>query len=344
MAEKSYLQWLADDTSTSWWHDSADLDELQRGLDDGAVGVTTNPVLVAAALRSRPKEWCRMLDAPSADLDPEQRTEEVMQGVTRVVAQKLEPQYRRSGGESGYVCAQVSPARAADRETMLQMARRFHAWAPNIAVKLPVTSAGLDVLEQCTAEGITITATVSFTVPQVVAIAERYRQGLRRAQRAGVEPGRCYAVIMIGRLDDYPRDVAADTKAEVAESDIRQAGLAVTKRAYAIFQERGYEATLIVAALRGTHHVQGLAGGALVLSVHPKIQDMLLDATAPFVEGIDVPVADKAVDRLRTMREFVRAYEPDGMTPEEFISYGVTQRTLTQFDLGGWSLIRSFQF
>ena len=41
------------------------------------------------------------------------------------------------------------------------MAHRFTAWAPNIAVKLPATSAGLDVLEECIAEGITITATVS---------------------------------------------------------------------------------------------------------------------------------------------------------------------------------------
>ena len=68
---------------------------------------------------------------------------------------------------------------------MLAMARQFHAWAPNIAVKLPVTAAGLDVLEECVAEGITITATVSFTVPQVVAIAERHRLGLAALVKQG---------------------------------------------------------------------------------------------------------------------------------------------------------------
>jgi transaldolase len=83
---------------------------------------------------------------------------------------------------SGFVCAQVNPLRAGDRDCMMPMARRFHAWAPNIAVKLPATSAGLDVLEDCVAEGITCTATVSFTVPQALAIAERHRAGAARAR------------------------------------------------------------------------------------------------------------------------------------------------------------------
>jgi len=41
--------------------------------------------------------------------------------------------------------------------------------------------------------------------------------------------------------------------------------------------------------------------------------------------------------------EFVRAYEPDGMSPEDFITYGVTQKTLAQFHEGGWKLLENFQ-
>src|SRR5262245_19669529 len=134
---------------------------------------------------------------------------------------------------------------------MIAMAKRLHAWAPNIAVKLPATAAGLDVLEDCVAEGITTAATVSFTVPQVIAIAERHRAGIERARKKAIEPGKCFSVIMIGRLDDYLREVAQDHRATVSEADIRQSGLAVTKRAYAIYRERGYEAVLLIAALRG---------------------------------------------------------------------------------------------
>ena len=33
----SYLYWLANETPTSWWHDSAVPDELRRGLLHGAI-------------------------------------------------------------------------------------------------------------------------------------------------------------------------------------------------------------------------------------------------------------------------------------------------------------------
>jgi transaldolase len=243
----------------------------------------------------------------------------------------------------GYVCAQVNPARAADRECMLSMARRYGAWAPNIAVKLPATAAGLDVLEDCTAEGITATLTISYTVPQVIAIAERHHLGIQRARQNGVEPGRCFAVIMIGRLDDYLRDVAHDCGAKISESDIRQAGLAVSKRAYSIYRQRGYKAVLIVAALRGTYHMTELAGAELIMSIAPPYQDMLMSGELPRAERIDHEIPADVIERLSALPEFVKAYEPEGMTPGDFITYGVTQKTLAQFHEGGWKLLENFQ-
>ena len=226
---------------------------------------------------------------------------------------------------------------------MLAMARRFTRWAPNITVKLPATAAGLDVLEDCIAEGIAATATVSFTVPQVVAIAERHRRGIDRAQRNGVRPGRCFSVIMIGRLDDYLREVAHDNQSNVSEMDIQNAGLAVTKRAYDLYCERGYEAKLLVAALRGTYHLTELAGADLIMSIAPAWQEPFVTRTFPLEDRIGNPVAPDVIERLCTMPEFVRAYEPDGMPPEEFVAFGPTQRTLAQFSDVGWKLLENFQ-
>ena len=127
MVEQSYLQWLSTETATRWWHDSADLDELHTALENSAVGVTTNPVLVATVLHSQPQKWAPVVQTLSADLSPSQRTEELMKVVTQGVAQMLQPEYEASNGKSGFVCAQVQPAKAADRDTMLDMARRFHA-------------------------------------------------------------------------------------------------------------------------------------------------------------------------------------------------------------------------
>jgi len=342
--QETYLDWLLRRTATRWWHDSADPAELQRGLKRGAVGATTNPFLTNLALVNNRPLWAHEVrQALATNREPEAKAEALMSIVVRHAARQLLGEYERSGGRMGYVCAQVNPARAGDREAMLAMARRFHQWAPNIAVKLPATAAGLDVLEEAIAEGITTTATVSFTVPQVIAIAERCRAGIRRARVGGCQPGRCFAVIMIGRLDDYLREVAQDTRAEVSESDIRQAGLAVTKRAYGIYRQRGYEAMLLVAALRGAYHLTELAGADLVMSIAPAYQELFISDALPREQRIDAETPAEVLRRLERMPEFVRAYQPEGMKPEEFISYGVTQRTLAQFIEAGWRLLENFQ-
>ncbi|TKJ34671.1 MAG: hypothetical protein CEE38_17530 [Planctomycetes bacterium B3_Pla] len=344
MTQTGYLQWAIENTGTVWWHDSAEPGELERGIQRGAVGATTNPFLSHLALSKNRHEWTEEINnALSEHPEPERKAEELMSIAITHAAGQLELQHEKSTGRMGYVCAQVNPARAADRDSMLSMARRFHAWAPNIAVKLPATAAGLDVLEDCTAEGITATLTISYTVPQVIAIAERHRRGIEWARQNGVEPGKCFAVIMIGRLDDYLRDVAYDCKANISESDICQAGLAVSKRAYSIYKQRNYEAVLLVAALRGTYHMTELAGAEVIMSIAPPYQEMLISEELPCEERIDREIPADVIERLSALPEFIKAYEPDGMKPEDFITYGVTQKTLAQFHEGGWKLLENFR-
>jgi len=344
MAENTYLEWVLKNTSTTWWHDSAEAGELRLGLQRGAIGVTTNPFLANLALAKDRDLWAPDIDAVLAQkLGAEQKAEALMHIAVTRTAEELIPEFTATKEQSGFVCAQVNPLRAGDRDCMLAMAKRFHRWAPNIAVKLPACAAGLDVLEDCVAEGITVTATVSFTVPQTIAIAERHRAGIARAKAAGIVPGKCFAVIMIGRLDDFLREMAHDNQAAVSESDIRQSGLAVTKRAYALYRERGYEAVLLVAALRGSYHLTELVGSDLIMSIAPAFQDVFVKQDFPREERMAQPIAADVIERLSEMPEFVRAYEPDGMTPAEFMAFGPTQRTLSQFCEVGWKLMESYR-
>jgi transaldolase len=342
--QNTYLQWVIENTATIWWHDSAEAAELDLGLARGAVGVTTNPYLANLAVHKDRLLWAPAIQEVFAQkLPPEAKAEALTRIAVTRTAEKLLAEYHASKGQRGLVCAQVNPLRAGDRESMLAMANRFHGWAPNIAVKLPATSAGLDVLEDCVAAGITAAATVSFTVPQAVAIAERHRQGMARARANGIEPGKCFAVIMIGRLDDYLREVAHDNQASATESDIRQAGIAVTKRAYAIYRERGYDAILLVAALRGEYHLTELAGADLVMSIAPAFQGLFVSRDLPREQRIDAAVPSDVIERLCEMPEFLRSYDPDGMSAEEFVGFGPTQRTLSQFCEVGWKPMENFQ-
>jgi transaldolase len=340
----TYLNWLANNTPTMWWHDSADPKELQIGLERGAVGVTTNPVLAVTALKANRELWGTEINKVlGRNLPAGEKAEALLQIAVTKTAEKLLPEFKASKGERGHVCAQVSPLLVGDREKMVAMARRLNSWAPNICVKLPASGAGIDAIEACAAEGISTNATVSFTLAQLLAVGEQTRAGVQRAKEKGVKPAKSFATMMIGRLDDYLREVAHDNRVEVTEDDIQHSGMAVVKRAYAMYRERGYETMLLVAALRGTYHLTELAGGDLVLSVHPSVQDKVMAKPLPRERGIHTAVAADTIARLSKIREFVRAYEPDGMTKDEFIAHGTTQRTVSQFIEVGWKGLESYK-
>ena len=110
-----------------------------------------------------------------------------------------------------------------------------------------------------------------------------------------------------------------------------------------IYRERGYEAVLLVAALRGAYHLTELTGADLVMSIHPTWQGPFIKDEHPREERIEREVPADAIDRLRSMPEFVRSYEPHGMTPAEFMAFGLTQRTLCQFSAAGWKLLESYR-
>ncbi len=334
---------MSRETPTDWWHDSGVPSEIAVSLEQGAVGVTTNPILTYRALAAEKNSWKQEIEEVLQAAEGSDKAIALTGIVVKKASAMLSPVFERSNGKSGYVCSQVNPAMAGNRQAMLSMAKKMNGFGENVSIKLPATAAGLDVMEECVGNGMHTTITVSFTLPQVLTIAERYQKARKKAEDAGKKPGKCFAVVMIGRLDDYLRDVAADMNAKVDEADFKTAGLAVVKRAYSIYRKEGYDAELIIAAMRGAYHITELAGSRMILSIHPKYQDPMLLKDVPAEELIDKPVDKKAIERLSSIPEFIRAYEPQGMKPDEFISYGATQRTLTQFSEIGWKLLEGFE-
>lgn len=338
----NYLEWINQCTPTRWWHDSGNPDEIELAIQRGATGVTTNPVLTFRSFQSQPEFWNPKVVALGDDFEPEARAEALLKLVATYAAEKVRPVYERTNGADGYALGQLNPTRAGDAEGMLAQARRVHSWAENIAVKLPATAAGIEVIEHLAEEGIPICATINVSVSQAIAVAEAYARGKQKALAAGVKPPLCIVVQQVGRLDDYLRDVAQDMKLGLDESVITMAGLAVAKRTYQIFEQRGYDAVIMPAGLRGAYHLTEMAGGKLLYTINTRVQDMILAADPPQEERISNPVPQDILDQLRKILEFVRAYEPDGMKPSEFITYGVTQKLLSQFNETGWAPLETY--
>ena len=99
-SQPTYLNWLADETPTTWWHDSGDPEELTRALRRGASGATTNPVLAYRALRGRPDAWADVLLGLSAGQAKDERAEDLMRCVVTGAAEMLTPVYERTGGHA----------------------------------------------------------------------------------------------------------------------------------------------------------------------------------------------------------------------------------------------------
>jgi transaldolase len=184
---------------------------------------------------------------------------------------------------------------------------------------------------------VVINATVAFSVAQAIAVAEAVERGLRRHETAGGDTSRFSPVcsLMIGRLDDWVKVVVERDDIALDPTAANWAGLAVFKRAYGIFQERGYRTRLLAAAFRHRLHWTELVGGDVVLTMPYPWQVRFNGSGIEPVERIGIAVAPDIVDDLlRRIPDFGRAYEPDGLTIDEFDSFGPTVRTLRTFVSG----------
>jgi transaldolase len=201
-------------------------------------------------------------------------------------------------------------------------------------VKIPATSAGIPAIEEATYRGISINATVSFTLPQCVAVAEAIERGLQRRDREGKETTSINPVctIMVGRLDDWLKVVLDKQDITMDPGYLEWAGVAVFKKTYALFRQRGYRVRLLSAAFRNHMHWSELIGGDVVVSPPYNWQVRFNASDIAVISRIDSPVDPRIVDELdRRFVDFRRASSEDGLSLPEFDSFGPTRRTLRQF-------------
>jgi transaldolase len=98
------------------------------------------------------------------------------------------------------------------------------------------------------------------------------------------------------------------------------------------------------AAFRCARQVSEISGGVFEMTIHPEIQDLLIEADKKGEikreKRIDAPVDDAAVKRVAgAFPEFLRAYEPEGLSIDEFDAYGGVTMTLNGFGKGWQQLL-----
>ena len=322
---------------TVLWNDSADPRELGQSMAWGAVGATCNPVIAVQCIQNDLPRWTARMAAIAAERPTATESQigwQVVEEISLEAAALLRPVFEQHGGRNGRLSMQTDPRLHRDPAALADQAAYFSTLADNIIVKIPATSTGIQAIEEAVARGVSINVTVSFTVPQAIAAAEAIERGLTRRAAAGHDvSGMGHVVtIMVGRLDDWLKEGVARDGVAVDPGHLEWAGIAAFKRAYAIFQERGYRSRLLSAAFRNTRQWSEFVGGDVVISPPFGWQERIQGAGDIVAEDrMSLPVDPAIIESLSTLPDFRRAYDPEGMTPADFDTFGATRKTLRQF-------------
>jgi transaldolase len=325
------------ETATDIWNDSCAIDELEYAISFGAVGATANPTIVVDNWKKDPQHWADRIRALAIEQPAWTEVDlawAIVEEMSVRGAKLLMAAFTEQQGRQGRLSVQTNPTYFRSPELMVAQGVRFDGLAPNIIVKFPATAAGIVAMEEATYHGVSINATVSFSVAQALAAAEAVERGLARRGAEGkpTEQMGPVVTIMVGRLDDWLRVLTERDGIVVHPSALPWSGIAVFKRAYRLFRERRYRARLLAAAIRHHLHWSEFIGGDVIVTLPSTWQKRLNASTVEVRPRMDEPVDPGMVDELAAhFPDFVRAYKPQGLPLQDFDTFGPTVRTLRSF-------------
>lgn len=333
---------------TEIWNDSCAIEELKYSLANGSVGATTNPVIVNQVLKQEFSAWEPVIKKISLD-NPTATEDEIAWLLIDYIgvesSKLLLPIFEKNNGRNGRLSMQTNPKNYLNSGKMVDQAKHFNTLANNIQVKIPASGAGVKAIEEAIYNGVSINATVSFTVSQAIAVAEAVERGLNRRTSEGLSNDNISAIctIMLGRVDDYLKNYCSNNNIIVNPEILEWAGVAVVKNAYKIFNERNYRTSLLNAAFRNHYHWSEFIGGKISMTIAHKWQVKLNNSSVEVVERINNEVDKDILEQLIKIDEFRKAYDVDAIKEEEFKNYGAFKTTINQFLSGYDELIKQIR-
>lgn len=330
------LHEMTQTTPTCLWTDTAGYEELETSIGYGAVGATCNPVIALQVLKKEMAYWKPRIQELAGAMPTASEDEigwRLVEELSIRGARLLHRVFERDRGRNGRLSIQTDPRFHRDPARLVEQAVHFSQLAPNMIVKIPVTAAGIKAIEEATYRGVSINATVSFTLPQSVAVAEAVERGLRRREKEGkrVDDMGPVCTIMVGRLDDWLKVLIEKEKMNVDPGCTEWAGVAVFKKTYQLYRQRGYRIRLLSAAFRNHMHWSELVGGDVVVSPPFGWQTRFNKSGIAPRPRIETPVEPRILAELEKFPDYRRASEEGGIAVEDFDAFGPTRRTLRQF-------------
>jgi transaldolase len=280
---------------------------LQRLVDDGIRGVTSNPTIFQKAMTGSDAYDEQFRDLIGRMSVEQAFWEMAIEDVTDACG-ILRPVYDTSGGTDGFVSIEVSPALANDTAGTIDSARDLHErmHLPNLFVKIPATAEGVPAIQKMISEGRSINVTLIFSLSRYDEVIEAYLSGLEEVAAAGGAVGDVHSVasFFVSRVDTEV-DRRLEKLGGQADGLAGKAAVAQAKLAYRLFQQRFSGPRWEALAAQGAHLQRPL--WASTSTKNPAYPDLL------YVDSLIGP------DTVNTM--------PDA-TVAGFLDHGTVGRTV----------------
>ncbi|MDD2695647.1 MAG: transaldolase family protein [Anaerolineales bacterium] len=322
------------------------LDEPAKSLIRGC---TTNPPLSLTAVKNDTAFWNEWIDN-AIKTNPGLTVHEYFwltyKEVIRRGAEMMLPIWEASGGRYGYISGQLDPRLITETEKMIVDAQEIRAIAPNLMIKVPASTQGVEVVKALSSMAIPTNVTTCFTLPQIWAVANAAKEGMEIGLKNKVDMSNWRAVItmMIGRLTENPvlDEQAARRNIKLSWSDKHWLGIYVFRKAFKLLKDNGLPSKMLACSMRegplvgGKFHfwdVEKIAGD-IVYTMPPYVLEPLFQRCEDMTFSEEILLDDVPQDVIAKLSQipYVRqSWDENGMEVDQFNAHPATIATAETF-------------
>jgi transaldolase len=213
----------------------------------GVRGITSNPAIFETAIAHSDDYDEQIADLASDGFSAAEIYETLVLDDVAAAADVLRGVYDHSGGADGFVSVEVSPHLVDGTAGTVAEAQRFRNRLdrPNVMVKVPATTAGLEAIRELTSGGVNVNVTLLFSLERYERVAEAFAAGLEDAlaARRRIDGIASVASFFVSRIDSMvdplleARGTGRGAAAHEAQALKGEVAIACARRAYVIFRE-----------------------------------------------------------------------------------------------------------
>lgn len=321
---------------TEIWIDSFHREDHERAIAFGSVGVTTSPTWVSRMLLQERDSQASCIDALIAT-NPEDNVFELMwkwtlkMGAER--SKMMLPLWKKGNCRQGRFSIQTSILEYRNQDRMLKMAQEINALGPNMQVKIPATKAGIKAMEEATYLGISVMATLCFSVDQAIAVGEAVERGLQRREqeKKAVDQIHPVCAVLLGMQEDWLKEYIEQQNMVIQPTAIPWAGVAICKKIAKVYQEKNYRVRILTAYYRHPLHYSQFFGGDIIMSIPYKWQKRFDESDVEVKNTMEEAVASDTMSELFKLPPFVSAYSEGALKQTEFDLFPPVALTIRYF-------------